>query len=43
MNGGGYSLGCPNNDDEQQILVVIHRLVATLLAATWHLDVVLEC
>jgi len=43
MNGGEYSPGCPNNNNERQILVIIHCLVATLLAVTCHLGFILEC
>ena len=38
---GGLLTMCPNNDDERRILVIVRRLVATSLGATWHLDLVL--
>jgi len=42
--GWGYSPWRPkiHNNDERQMSVVIRRLVATSLTATWHLDAVLE-
>ena len=43
MNGGKHSPGCPNNNNEQQPRFIICCLVATLLAAMWHLGFILEC
>ena len=42
--GWGYSLWHPKiqNDDEQQMSIIVHRLVATSLLAMWHLDAMLE-
>ena len=38
--GRQYLLGCPRINNERRTMVIVRRLVATSLTATWHLDCV---